>query len=242
VFKFWAPAILFFLSLHVQHIGFRSIFTPRYIKTRFIFFDVMSLSKKVVQVEKLYQELDRRLALFRSKSGLSCASECGRCCKKPDIEAWAIEFLPLAYRHCLEGTDQPLLNKIVESPDQICILFSPFILDKGFCNHYNYRGAICRLFGFSAVIDKYGQRRLSTCKTIKEQSTKTYIKASEMAREWEDMPTYQYYYQKLQEIEPSLCHERLPINKAIRAALGYVMNRFYYENEDYISENPPKAG
>ena len=57
----------------------------------------MQLHHKVRAVEKVFSSLQKEIESFQGESGLSCVANCGFCCTKADIEASALEFLPLAY-------------------------------------------------------------------------------------------------------------------------------------------------
>ena len=62
-----------------------------------------TLTGKVRAVKREYLKLDREIANFTRQSGLHCIKGCGECCKKPDIEATPLEFLPLALKLFDEG-------------------------------------------------------------------------------------------------------------------------------------------
>ena len=132
----------------------------------------MSIVRKVRAVEKLYGELQQAISSFQSNTGLHCISGCGLCCQKPNIEATILEFLPFAYHLYLNDKAYEWLDKMKgHKQDHYCVLFAPLHIDtqKGMCSHYLYRGMICRLFGFSATMNKYGKPVLSTCKVIKTE-------------------------------------------------------------------------
>ena len=83
---------------------------------------------------------------------------------------------------------------------------------------YDYRGLICRLFGFSARSNKKNELHLISCKIIKSG-----IHPDLLAGQINDAPVSSAWYLKLYGIDPQLATKHLPINEAIRKALELVM-------------------
>lgn len=188
----------------------------------------MTLPEKVKSVEDIFEELDTRISSFQEWSGLHCPSGCGKCCFKPDINATILEFLPLAY-HAYRG------NKALEVYEQansqqndLCI-----ILDSnrthGMCSNYVHRGMICRIFGYSARINKYGKPEMITCKIIKSEQETDYNKTVQAIESGEhDVPIAEQYYRQLMMIDDELGKTLYPINVAIKKALELVMHYYAY--------------
>lgn len=191
----------------------------------------MSIIRKVRAVERLFDRLDAEIKEFQSHSGMQCIAGCGKCCTKPDIEASPLEFLPLAYHWFLEGRAEELLEKLnTEEQERICIVYSPLSVDAlmGRCSMYHHRGLICRLFGYGASKDKFGQLRLVTCKTIKEQQAESYEKALDLLRQNAYVPIFSDYYTNLLQIDFKLGREFFTVNKAIQVALEAVLHHYAY--------------
>lgn len=191
----------------------------------------MTIKNKVLAVERLFKRLDKEITEFRKESGIYCFSGCGKCCNKPDIEASPLEFLPLAFHWFSQGKAEEMLQKLEENQSLNCMVYQPLSLDDpnhGHCGEYQYRGLICRLFGYGAGKDKYGQLRLVTCKLIKENQVANYEKAVEMLKTKSTVPVFADYYQKLMQIDFRLAKDMLPINEAIQAALEAVMQYYAY--------------
>lgn len=191
----------------------------------------MSIIRKVRAVERLFVHLDTEIKEFQSHTGVHCVAGCGKCCTKPDIEASALEFLPLAYHWFLEGKANEMLEKLNLETSTVCTVYAPLSLENqisGSCSSYKYRGLICRLFGYGASKDKYGQLRLVTCKLIKEQQVENYEKAVELLRQNEYVPVFSDFYKKLLQIDFRLGSEIYPVNKAIRKALEAVLHHYAY--------------
>lgn len=193
----------------------------------------MSIGRKVKSVERVFENLNKEIAGFKVTTGLNCLTGCGACCFKPDIETSILEFLPLALHLYRTGDLENTLNLLDAEPGRnICILLSPVVPGgaSGFCSQYQYRGLICRLFGFSASKDKNGASSLATCKKIKEMMPTLFEKAKEDIRNGLPIVVIADYYMKLASIDPNMGQRMLPINQAIRQALETVALYFYYKN------------
>ena len=191
----------------------------------------MTLYHKVRAVEKVLGQLHVEIQKFQEQSKLSCLAQCGKCCLKPDIEASALEFLPLAYHLQKEGYLDEYYEKVLtHQNDSVCVLFNPFLgkEDKGNCSRYAYRGLICRAFGFSANYDKHGIPRLVTCQTIKTAQPNEASQANENIKNGMDVPIIRNYYQRLFSIDFVLAGKVLPINQAIIEAIETVLGYYSY--------------
>ncbi|MBC2839446.1 YkgJ family cysteine cluster protein [Robiginitalea sp. SC105] len=190
----------------------------------------MILYHKVRAVERVFRQLEKEVATFQQATNLSCLSGCGKCCRKPDIFATPLEFLPLAYHLFKANEAQAWYDKLKEETDGLCPAFAPFLKPGagGFCNAYGNRGLICRIFGFSAVLDKLGNPRLATCRTIKEEKPLEVTRATEHIRSGGAVPLTRDYYFQLLAIDEKLAGRHLPIREAIREALEAVLAYYAY--------------
>jgi Fe-S-cluster containining protein len=190
----------------------------------------MSIVKKVSAVEKLYHSLDQEIAQFRDSTGLFCFSGCGACCQKADIEATPLEFLPFAYACLLEGKAGEVLEKLKTHTSPYCHLLKLAVHGKsgGFCAEYQYRGLICRLFGYAAARDKYGSLRLITCNKIKEGQAEAYTESMEKIKAAMPVPVMSQYYSRLNSIDQELSRKFHPINQAMIEALETVLHYYAY--------------
>lgn len=187
-----------------------------------------TLTGKVRAVKRVYLKLDREIAKMQQESGLMCISGCGECCKKPDIEATPIEFLPLALRLFDEGKAEQMLEELQNSKDSRCHLFRPYVTNfGGLCNEYPDRGLICRLFGFTARRDKEGNPELVTCKLLKTEREVHYLKAVDNIKQGKKIPVMSEFYSRMAGIDPSL-NQFYPINEAMKHALEIVLHYYAY--------------
>lgn len=187
-----------------------------------------TLPQKVKAVKKVYERLDKEIDDFQKSSGLQCLSGCGECCKKPDIEATALEFLPLALEYYDEGIAEQMLDQINASKAEICHIFRPYVTNfGGLCSRYPNRGLICRLFGYSARKNKEGRPELVTCKLIKAEQSEQYEKTVEDIKNGKKIPVMSDYYSRMASIDPGLV-EFYPINKAAAKAIETVLHYYAY--------------
>lgn len=191
----------------------------------------MSIVRKVKSIERLFGRLDLEITEFRTQTGLFCVPGCGHCCTKPDIDASPLEFLPYAFHLFMIGKANDTLEELSKTNPQICIIYSPLSIEeksKGSCSEYAYRGLICRLFGFGASRDKFGQLRLATCKIIKEGQAASYQTAVTGINQGQYVPIFSDYYQKLAQIDFRLGNTIVPINEAIKIAIEEVLHHYAY--------------
>jgi len=183
----------------------------------------MALSKICLAVEEVYKDLDNHMAQTTLKTGLKCLHLCNACCRKTDIEASPIEFIPLASWLYESGMVDDFLLRLEKSNETgYCALFSPEAWKNGEwgCLHYEKRGLICRLFGFGYRINRKGLPEMVTCKTMKSICPDAVAKARQLGFDTpEDIPLFRNYSMQLFSIDPDLSVQQLPVNKAIRLAI-----------------------
>ena len=190
----------------------------------------MSIERRVRLVEQLFQHLEVEITEFQTKTKLGCVAGCGKCCTT-SIDASPLEFLPYAFHLYLNGNAEKVLDELNIRESTICHIYNPLsALDssQGSCSTYPYRGLICRLFGFGANKDKYGQLRLATCKIIKEGQQTNYDNSTEAINKGLPVPIFTDYYMNLSQIDFRLGNIILPINKAIKLAIEEVLQYYTY--------------
>ena len=191
----------------------------------------MTLYHKVRAVERVFRLLEKDVATFQQATGLGCIAGCGRCCQKADISATTLEFIPFAYHLYKQGEAFTWYERLNANKNNgMCPAFSPILAPgaKGFCNAYAYRGLICRLFGFSAMLDKEGEPKLVTCKPIKETFSSEVEKAHLHISEGKKTPVMRNYYFQLRNVDPELGNKLMPINIAMLEALKIVLAYYAY--------------
>jgi Fe-S-cluster containining protein len=185
--------------------------------------------EKVRAVEEVFDRLDREIATFQSWSGLHCAWGCGKCCFKPDIEATILEFLPFALHLHTQHQAEEWLEKLKSSDSSLCLILNPTQGGAGLCSEYKHRGLICRLFGYSARINKYEKKELLTCAIIKTEQRENFEKAeTKISVGEEPIPVMSQYYMQLRAIDDQLGREFFPINEAVRRAIEVILHYYAY--------------
>lgn len=188
----------------------------------------MNLEEKSKEVEGLFSRLDAEITSFQQWSTLHCQWGCGKCCFKPDIEATILEFVPFALHLKREGKAVEWLDRLASTEETICLILNPTQGGAGMCSEYPYRGLICRLFGYSARVNKHGQRELITCQIIKSEQADAYEKTAEELKHGANVPGMSDYYMQLRSIDFDLAREMFPINTAIRKAIETVLHYYAY--------------
>jgi Fe-S-cluster containining protein len=186
------------------------------------------LLEKVKAVETVFQRLDQEVATFQSWSGLNCAAGCGKCCLKPDIESTILEFLPFALYLYSQNLAVTWLDRVQTSNSSICLILSASVSGGGRCSEYKHRALICRLFGYSARIDKHERRELMSCQVIKSEQGVQFAKASGEVLGGKFVPVMSHYYMQLRAIDFELSREYFPINEAIKRAIEVILHYYAY--------------
>lgn len=187
-----------------------------------------SLEEKVKLIEGVFEKLDAEISRFQSTSSLHCKSGCGKCCFKPDIEATSLEFIPFAFHVYKNNQAEEWLKCLTETKSSICLILNPTQAGAGLCSQYEYRGLICRLFGYSARTNKYGKKELITCPIIKTEQSSAFSEAEKKIEEGLTVPVMNEFYMQLASIDFDMAREFFPINLAIRKAFETVMHYYAY--------------
>ena len=193
----------------------------------------MSIQEKVAAVETLFQNLEIEITTFQKETKLGCIVGCGKCCSTPEIDASPLEFLPWAFHMFLNGKAEETLIELEQNSSATCFLYRPKSLAEftsGNCSTYQYRGLICRLFGFGATTDKYGKLRIATCNIIKEGQKDKYEAATIAINTNVSVPIFTEYYMQLSQIDFKLGNVFLPVNKAMKMAVEEVLQYYAYRD------------
>lgn len=191
----------------------------------------MAIEHKVSLVEVLFDRLENEITAFQSKTHLHCRSGCGKCCTTPDINASPLEFLPWALHLFLNGKAEAMLTELNDKTNSNCHIYRPLTVlerNNGSCNNYRYRGLICRLFGYAASRDKYGELRLAACKIIKEEQLQNYTDTQDAIGKGLYVPVFTDYYMQLAQIDYRMASIILPINEALKMAIEEVLQYYAY--------------
>jgi Fe-S-cluster containining protein len=194
------------------------------------------------ELTELYEELDRQIAQFKKGAELDCPKHCQKCCAAEGtrIEVSAFECLPLAVHLWRLGEAEFYLQEIAESREE-----DPCVLhnlnhprgDSWGCKHYAWRPLICRLFGFSAILDKRGEKRIAMCRSLKEADPQAEKRASQRMAEGLQVPILADGARKASFLDPHLGEKRYSINRGLKIALEKVGLRSHL----FAGENDSKG-
>lgn len=195
----------------------------------------MRFEEKVNEVLKIYRIVDADVHSFEMMSGLRCLRFCSRCCINVKVTATVLELLPLAYWLYKKQTARFWLEKldaVRADKERRCILlrFPKHSRNVGRCMVYKMRPLICRLFGFSAVIDKSNQPQLVTCKVIKKVYNASYLQTSRSLGTL-PVPIMKRYYAMLYPLDFIDAQKFYPLNEALRMAIETVLFHFSYHQQ-----------
>jgi uncharacterized protein len=186
-----------------------------------------SISPGLKELIELYKDLDEEASRFKKAAALDCLKFCKRCCtpEKAQIEASVFECLPLSIHLWRLGEAESYLQGIAAGGEEnLCVLYSADYSPSpaSGCKHYLWRPLLCRLFGFSAVLDKRGHPRIALCRAIKDAAPHAEDRINQkIARGLRPM-IIPHWARQASSLNPHLGQERHPINQAVRLALEKV--------------------
>jgi Fe-S-cluster containining protein len=178
-------------------------------------------ARQIFSTIRLYREVDKTVGRFCQTTGIRCIPSCGRCCQTSNVDSTILEVMPLAFRIWIDGRLDEVLSRLAADNDDVCIFYMPAGSDsgKGSCSVYSLRPLMCRLFGFSARIDKNGVPQLITCTHIKQRYPANYRKALDHLAAGREFPVMSDFAMRLSALGLDAGGRRLPINVAVRQAL-----------------------
>lgn len=183
----------------------------------------------IEQVTSLYEEVDQKIRAFKKLSGIRCYPGCGRCCNSKNIEVTVLEMLPLVF-HLYQNKQieswREKLSDVTSWENKKCSLYSQRTTGSqlGHCTYYEWRPLICRLFGFSFIVNKFGDKMLYSCPIIKSKlGDQFHIITKEIQFQWQIPATINYYF-KIALIDSGLTGENYSLNMAIKLAIDVFLN------------------
>lgn len=180
------------------------------------------------QLLAVYSELDALIEEFKNKMQIDCVEKCKKCCGTAgeNIEVSVFEVLPMSIYFWQKGEAEDWLDKLEKAtPATPCVLFHNDPLAKSGCSAYFWRPLLCRLFGFSAKLDKNGKPLIGLCKELKQKDVFLEKRVQEKINEAEGeaiVPINSHFAQKIAAINPHLGQQRYSINTALKEALEIV--------------------
>jgi len=185
---------------------------------------------KIRKVERVFIQLDKETEKFGKQSNLKCLTNCNLCCLKKDLEANVLEFLPLANYLVKNNLHEAALDLLDTNPEHcISLAKSQVPGQTAGCSMYDHRGLICRLFGFSGIIDRNKRLAVYTCSHMKNEYPQELINTTERINSGMEIPMVTDFYYQIYFIDSHMANDYNPINVSIRKAIEKVA--YYYENK-----------
>ncbi|MCU0286329.1 MAG: YkgJ family cysteine cluster protein [Acidobacteria bacterium] len=193
----------------------------------------MLIEQKIKEIKKIYRIIDADVLRFKKFTGLKCLRYCSHCCENPYVTATVLEFLPLAYElyqqnHCEEYLEKIKQAETGDMEDCFLLHYPPNRENSGRCLTYKYRPLVCRLFGFSVVLDKNNLRQLVTCSGIKQKYHENYEQTVHSLETIPEAPVMKNYYMMLYGIDTGLAQKYYSLYTALEMAIETVMSAFAY--------------
>lgn len=190
--------------------------------------DLAQLFDGLTQLLAVYSELDTLIYDFKRKIGIDCIPRCKKCCGTAgeNIEVSVFEVLPMSIYFWQNGEADQWLKKLeTTTPASPCVLYNNVPQAKSGCSAYFWRPLLCRLFGFSAKLDKHGKPLIGLCKELKRHEAFLEKRVQERIDEAGGaaiLPINSHFAQKIADLNPNLGQQRYPINTALKEALEMV--------------------
>ena len=184
-----------------------------------------SSSSGAASVKNRAQICDEKIHEFQEKTSLFCPPECGRCCATSEnVEATRDEMKALALNLIEQGLGESFVGKLekeyLENGNMKCAFYhtTDEKNGKGMCSVYEYRPAMCRLFGFSGRESKDGTKKKEFvgCEHMDREDVaraKSYVANGEV-----DVPIASHEARAMR-MEAGASETLLPINVAAYEAL-----------------------
>lgn len=195
------------------------------------------LRRVSAEIRALYYEMGETFATYQRELGLPCPSGCGGCCLAPTIEASPHEMLPMALTLFDRGLAEETLSALSEAPSLQCIHYKKTSFDgtKGYCQQYETRPTLCRVFGVAGRLNKARERELSVCKVIKSKYGAVTANLGPLERS--NAPLMGQWKGEAASIDGPLSKSDLPINEALRISLEKVLLTSQYSPDDNSPED-----
>ncbi len=186
-----------------------------------------SVFSDISGLEDFYREIHRKTNIFKLATGIRCLPGCGSCCENPNVEASIPEMYPVAAEIFREKKEDEVIAAIESKillGDSRCVFYipDPEIPGNGRCSQYPFRSLVCRLFGFAARKNKFGNKEFSPCRKIREKFPDLVENAQKAVSNGLEIPIYQDSFFHVASLFPDRGIRTIPINEAILQALEII--------------------
>jgi len=184
-------------------------------------FNKNKLTKTIRKIRNIFSNIDHDVHVFQKKTALFCEDGCGQCCLSPRVEITALEMYPLVEYLIIKKQIEIWYKKAQEAFfEGQCIFYDPDAVfsGKGRCSIYSYRPSVCRLYGFSAFVNKMGRRSLVICSIIKSREKEKISRAQDRINNVLAVPVMKEYSDRLYQLHPVIGCRQMTINLAFKVA------------------------
>lgn len=173
--------------------------------------------EKLLALQQMYREIDRRIEAFVRSTKIACVSGCGDCCTRFEPYISILEALIIA--ECL-NKNPCRLHAFWDAPRDKEKVLCPFFCPGRplHCGIYSIRPLICRLFAFSAR-EISGTIRYEPCQMIARHYPSEVERADRLMQREVSIPIYKEVYQRLKDIAPVLATDLHPLMRSVELAL-----------------------
>lgn len=198
----------------------------------------------LIPLMERYRSLENRIQQLKDDIGVDCLPGCGSCCtvSTVEIESGSFELLPAAVWLWQQKRAEQVLAALQQLPaDACCFFYTPGLdgFGGGHCSIYPYRPLLCRMFGFTAVPDKYGAPSYTFCRQIKDHYPEQVVRlvaGNRCAPLWMRAES-----SAVLDLDPRRELPLTPLNQAAAAALERVLYRAeLYGFEPSDDDQPPE--
>lgn len=186
---------------------------------------ILHIFQGIEELIEIYKEIDSIIERFKKTTGIDCLKGCGKCCEIPSwkVETTVFELIPLAIHLWNVNEAEIFLDWILKTEkDDFCIFYKKNFNNNGCCYVYSFRPLICRLFGFSAIKNKYGELIPILCSIIKKEDLNRFEKIKQMLKKGLEIPINSLYAGRIKMISPIYGKDLYPINEATKIAIEMV--------------------
>ena len=181
------------------------------------------------ELQRIYSEIDEQIAVFKRISRLDCPRRCLKCCESAKfVEVSVLEMIPLSLHLWQTGKAEFILKKVSEvDMKSQCVLLNRNLAGQSQwgCGFFSWRPLVCRLFGFSAVLDKHGRPRIALCKPMKDLHPGVEVRVHERIKNGLGVPVISTSSRKVAMLNPYLGPQRYPLHEGLRKAIEIAGHR-----------------
>ena len=176
-----------------------------------------AVEQKLSSLVELYAEAEREMNEWKNASEISCSEGCGICCENfnPDLLNTEAELIA-----CYLLSERPDLLDRLRIESTHCIFYRRSA--SGGCSIYPARPLVCRLFGFSSVKNRVGERIIKLCKNMQDRGVRSYTDVQALEIFGTAPPAMQDFSYRLHDLDGGAADQRRMIKTAVEESLAKI--------------------